>query len=112
MLISHHNFSFKTGIIPFGPGAKLANRFKDKKYQKTVKLNKLVNKYMKRQARRWGTRIDMAQKEALEKLFIPKDGDRPDAKNIMIIITDGKPTGQRKPDFTPFKQLTEALEVR
>ena len=67
---------------------------------------------MRRLARRLGTRIDMAKKIARDQLFTPGGGDRPDAPNIMIIFMDGKPTRERRPDFTPFNELTEGLEVR
>lgn len=71
-----------------------------------------MDKKFERIARKWGTRIDMAEKIARDQLFTPGGGDRPDVPNLLIILTDGKSTGERKPDFTPFSQLTEGLEVR
>ena len=62
-------------------------------------------------AKEVGTRIDKAERLALYQLFTPAGGDRPEAANKMLIFTDGRPTGHKERDFTPFKQLTEGLEV-
>lgn len=77
-----------------------------------MKLNRLVNENLKRNARKWGTRIDKAEKIARDELFTPGGGDRPNVPNLLIIFTDGRSTGEDKSDFTPFIQLTEGLEVR
>lgn len=71
-----------------------------------------MDKKFERNARKWGTRIDMAEKNARDQLFTFEGGDRPDAPNILIIFTDAKSTGEDERDFTPFSQLTEGLEVR
>ena len=102
---------FKTGIITFGPGSALGNRFNDRKYQSKVELNKLVGERFKSIANKWGTRLDKAEKRARDELFTPAGGDRLDAANVMLIFTDGRPTGHKEKDFTPFKQLTDGLEV-
>lgn len=62
-------------------------------------------------AKEWGTRIDKGESLALNRLFTSGGGDRRDAANIMLIFTDGRPTGHEEKDFTPFKQLTDGLEV-
>ena len=58
-----------------------------------------------------GTRIDKAERLAINVLFTPFGGDRPDADDLMLIFTDGQPTGDNKEDFTPFNLLTDRLEV-
>jgi len=98
------------GIITFGPGSALGNRFNDRKYQSKVELNKLVGERFKSIANKWGTRLDKAEKRARDELFTPAGGDRLDAANVMLIFTDGRPTGHKEKDFTPFKQLTDGLE--
>ena len=47
------------------------------------------------------TRTDLAMKAARDNLFSPKGGDRPDNPDIMIMLTDGKPTRQPE-DFGVF----------
>lgn len=62
-------------------------------------------------AKEVGTRIDKGMKFALNQLFTTAGGDRSYAANIMLIFTDGRPTGHNLKDFTPFKQLTDGLEA-
>ena len=81
-------------------------------YQNEQKLKTLIDQKFKNIARNWGTRIDKAQKLARDKLFTPSGGDRPGATNVMLIFTDGKPTGFKKSDFTPFTELRSGLEVK
>ena len=99
------------GIVTFGPGAASYNNFKDKRFQDKAKLRELVREKFKSIAKDWGTRIDKALKLARDKLFVPRNGDRDDAANLLFLFTDGSPTGHKEKDFTPFKELTEDLEV-
>ncbi|CAH3021139.1 unnamed protein product, partial [Porites evermanni] len=99
------------GIITFDSTAKLHNTFDNPVYQNEQKLKTLIDQKFKNIARNWGTRIDKAQKLARDKLFTPSGGDRPRATNVMLIFTDGKPTGLKKSDFTPFTELRAGLEV-
>lgn len=101
---------FKTGIITFGPGAALRHTFKDA--QNKARVEKVVDNSFKSIANKWGTRIDKGEKLALNQLFTTWGGDRSDASKVMMIFTDGKPTGHNEKDFTPLKQLTDRLEVR
>ena len=103
---------FKTGIITFGPSATLHNTFNKPTYQKEKALKTLVGNKFKIIASKWGTRIDKAEKIARDKLFTRARGDRPEATNVMLIFTDGRPTGHKEPDFTPFGPLTVGLEVK
>ena len=95
---------FKTGIITFDSNAALHNTFNNPTYQKEKALKTLVGNKFKKIASKWGTRIDKAEKIARDKLFTRARGDRPEATNVMLIFTDGKPTGYKEPDFTQFEQ--------
>ena len=103
---------FKTGIITFDSNAALHNTFNNPTYQTEKALKTLVGNKFKKIASKWGTRIDKAEKIARDKLFTRARGDRPEATNVMLIFTDGKPTGYKQPDFTPFGPLTVGLEVK
>ena len=54
-----------------------------------------------------GTRADLALMMADEKLFIPEAGDRPDAPDVVILMTDGK---TRSP-AEPFSDIVAPLKV-
>ena len=99
------------GIVTFGPGATSYNNFNDRKYHKRSDLMELVRDKFKSIAKEWGTRIDKALKLARDKLFVPRNGDRSDADNLLFLFTDGGPTGRDSKDFTPFGGLTRDLEV-
>lgn len=103
---------FKTGIITFGPSATLHNTFNKPTYQKEKALKTLVGNKFKIIASKWGTRIDKAEKIARDKLFTRARGDRPEATNVMLIFTDGRPTGYKERNFTLFGPLTVDLEVK
>ena len=53
------------------------------------------------------TRTDLALLMARDDLFTQAGGDRPDKPNVMIVLTDGKPTkpkGQKNFDFKTFAE--------
>ena len=60
----------------------------------------------------WQTRTDRALRKAVSGLFTEEAGDRPDRKNLLFVFTDGRPTGQRKPDFESVSDVVPRLEVR
>lgn len=99
------------GIVTFGPSAVSYNNFKDGIYHNKAKLLELLRQKFGSIAKTVGTRTDKALKLARDKLFNRGNGDRRDAANLLFLFTDGKPTGHRLKDFTPFKGLTEGLEV-
>ena len=104
---------FWIGIITFNANAELHNTFNNSVYQNKQKLKTLIDqKFKKTPWPKWGTRIDKAEKLALDKLFSPSGGDRPGATNVMLIFTDGEPTGLEESDFTPFTELRRGLEVK
>ena len=53
------------------------------------------------------TRTDLALIMARDELFTQAGGDRPDKPNVMIVLTDGKPTkpkGQKNFNFKTFAE--------
>ncbi len=99
-------------IGTFGPNSVILNNFKDPLYHKADKLKKVVQKF-NYVPDDWGTRIDIAMNRAGTELFTQKGGDRPNAKNVLLIISDGKPViapKDKKPSI-PFEKSTKALEV-
>ena len=61
--------------------------------------------------KKMGTRTDLALNLIATKLFTPEGGDRPEAKNVLLVFTDGLPGGWDKTPVLPFPQLTKLLEV-
>ena len=57
-------------------------------------LKRLVNNmdYLKT-----GTRTDRGLELVADQLYIPEGGDRPGARNLLIIITDGNSQGKTRP---------------
>ena len=62
---------------------------------------------------KFGTRTDLVMDLMANRSFTSGAGDRPDAKNVLLVFTDGEPSigkWDKKP-FVPFSQSTTALEV-
>ena len=89
------------GFITFNKKANLVFNFADSEYHdKDALLAKIDNEPMKLL---YGTRTDLALKMARDELFTATGGDRPDKPNVMLVITDGKPTHPKKDfDFKAF----------
>lgn len=97
----------------FGSNGEIAFNFNDPKYHNKKRLKKAAKKRYKKRPKKYGTRMDLAMDQAVREVFTPDGGDRPNAKNIMLLITDGKPyiaKWDKKP-FIPFSKSTKALEV-
>ena len=100
-------------LVTFGPDANVHNDFKSKKYYNEKKYKSLVDEEIRYVPEQWGTRTDIAENLAVTELFTKKGGDRKNAKNVMLVFTDGKPKisqSDKKP-FIPFSKSTKALEV-
>ena len=89
------------GFITFNKEANLLFDFADSEYyDKDALLAKIDNEPIKLA---YKTRTDLALKMARDELFTPSGGDRPDKPNVMLVITDGKPTHPKKDfDFKAF----------
>ena len=87
------------GLVTFNSKAFTEFTFLDEALYSKEKLKKRISEIpltMELQ-----TRTDLAMKQARDTLFSPSGGDRPEKPNIMIFLTDGKPTNQPQ-DFAMF----------
>ena len=101
------------GIVTFDFNAAVHNTFIDPQYHNKENLKSKLEDSVTPIPKGWGTRTDIAMHLAANKLFTLEGGDRPEAKNAMLILTDGKPkiaNTDTKPPI-PFSHIAEALEV-
>ena len=93
------------GFITFHNKANLGFTFSNLKYHDNdTLLAKIASEPIKLELE---TRTDLALIMARDELFTEAGGDRPDKPNVMIVLTDGKPTkpkGQKKFDFKAFAE--------
>ena len=54
-----------------------------------------------------GTRTDLALEMAADQIFSAAGGDRADAANVLVILTDGKTSGKS----APYKDVLKPLQV-
>jgi len=100
--------------ITFDIGTRIINKFKDSQYHNKMNLKARLRAAAHRAPRWWGTRTDLAMRLAVNSLFTPQGGDRPNAKNVMIIINEGKPLVSKK-DKVPwigFAQSSKVIEAK
>ncbi|KAL9951953.1 hypothetical protein ACROYT_G044713 [Oculina patagonica] len=97
-------------LITFGPSADVHNDFANKNYYNPKNFKSLVDEEIRHVPEKWGTRTDLAENLAVTDLFTKGGGDRPNAKNVMLVFTDGKPKRADKVPFIPFSKSTKALE--
>lgn len=82
------------GFITFHNKANMVFNFSDSQYhEKNALLQKITNEPIKLELQ---TRTDLALKMARYQLFTEAGGDRPNKPNVMIVLTDGKPTHPSK----------------
>ena len=87
------------GLVTFNNKASTEFTFSDETLYSKEKLKERISKIpLKLEGQ---TRTDLAMKEARDKLFSPSGGDRLEKPNIMLFLTDGKPTRQPQ-DFGTF----------
>ena len=93
------------GFITFHNKANMVFTFSNPKYHdKDVLLEKIASEPIKLE---FETRTDLALIMARDELFTEAGGDRPDKPNVMIVLTDGKPTkpkGNKKFNFKTFAE--------
>ena len=93
------------GLITFHNKANLVFNFANSVYHdKDALLKKIASEPIKLELE---TRTDLALIMARDELFTEAGGDRPDKPNVMIMLTDGKPTkpkGQKKFNFKVFAE--------
>ena len=72
-------------------------KFSDSQFhEKDALLKKIAEEPIKLELK---TRTDLALKMADGELFTKAGGDRPNKPNVMIVLTDGKPTHPKKLGF-------------
>lgn len=102
-------------LVTFDIDVVIHNNFTDSRYYNKKALEKKLKRILKRAPKGWGTRADIALFEAATKLFTPEGGDRPDAVDVVLVLTDGKqrifPKNDKKP-FMQFSETTKALEIK
>lgn len=93
------------GFITFHNKANLVFAFSNSDYHdKDTLITKIASEPIKLESE---TRTDLALIMARDELFSQAGGDRPDKPNVMIVLTDGKPTkpkGQKKFNFKTFAE--------
>ncbi|KAL9951951.1 hypothetical protein ACROYT_G044709 [Oculina patagonica] len=101
-------------LITFGPSADVHNDFANQNYYNPESFKSLVDQEIRYVPVDYGTRTDLAENLAVTDLFTKGGGDRPDAKNVMLVFTDGKPLVAKKDNvpFIPFSETTKALESK
>ena len=87
------------GLITFNREAVTEFTFSDKSLYNKENLKKRIEQIPL--TLEFQTRTDRALEAARDVLFSPSGGDRPANPNVMIMLTDGKPTHQRQ-DFATF----------
>ena len=106
------------GFITFDRKVKIHHNFATQLYyNKQAAFKLLVKKKVLLVPGRnqWGTRSDIALHKAATELFTSNDGDRPDAKNVLLVLTDGKQFMLKQDQtilpFQNFSESTKTLEV-
>ncbi|RMX59135.1 hypothetical protein pdam_00009824, partial [Pocillopora damicornis] len=96
----------------FANTADIHNKLNNKEYYDAGKLRKAVKEIFMVRPKKFGTRTDLALDLAAREVFTAAGGDIPKAKNVLIIVTDGKPhiPKREKKTFIPFETSTKALE--
>ena len=100
------------GFITFNGKANTVFTFADSQYHdKKTLLTKIANEPI---VLAFQTRTDIALLKARYELFTKAGGDRPDKPNVMIFLTDGKPTHPtREFDFKAFAEnIAKEFKVR
>lgn len=99
------------GFVTFNKKAQMEFKFSDSQFHdKDALLKKIAQEPLTLQLK---TRTDLALKMADEELFTEAGGDRPDKPNILIVLTDGKPTLPNVDfDFSAFaKEISKHFKV-
>ena len=93
-------------IMTYAGDPTIHNTLADTKYHSKASLKKLIENIPNKLGS--PTRTDKALEAARDKVFTAENGDRPDAPNVMIVLTDG---GTQKRKSTPYEKITPGLDV-
>ena len=100
-------------VITFDYEVTVQRNFKDKRYQNIEEFKTKLRENIMRIPPDWGTRADLALDLVATNVFTLTGGDRPNATNVLIVVTDGiphVPQGDKRP-LIPFINTTKVLEV-
>lgn len=92
-------------IVTYSKDAKIRVSLDDPKYHSVEALHDLLDEMKDKDKLGNPTRTDNALKTVGEKVFVEKNGDRPESPNIMIIFTDGGTHKSSKPYSTVLPTL-------
>ena len=103
------------GFITFAVNATLHSNFSNPFYYNDDNLKKKVTKEVNIEQDEDATRTDLALNLTLTELFSKDGGDRPNARNVLLIFTDGHPlyidrAWDDRPEI-PLSSFQEALKV-
>ena len=93
------------GYILFAKTPNLLNTFADTKYYSRENVHSLLTSIPDQL--QGGTFIDKALIKANNSLFTPMGGDRPEAPNVLVLMTDGRTNKASR----PFSEIVPSLRV-
>ena len=101
------------GLITFDKFTRLVFNFSDSEYYNLDSLEKKIESEPTEKAKGYGTRTDLALIMARDELFTQAGGDRQNSPNVMLLLTDGKPSGlPENRNFAVFsKNIVKDFEV-
>ena len=95
------------GFITFHEKAQMVFKFADSQYHdENALLQKIAEEPRKLELY---TRTDLALIMARDQLFTEEGGDRPDKPNVMIVLTDGRPTKPKGDKSFNFKEFADKI---
>ena len=95
------------GFITFHEKAQMVFKFSDSQYHdENALLQKIAEEPRKLELY---TRTDLALIMARDQLFTEEGGDRPDKPNVMIVLTDGRPTKPKGDKNFDFKEFADKI---
>ncbi|PFX13191.1 Cartilage matrix protein, partial [Stylophora pistillata] len=97
-------------LVTFAKEVVIESDFNDQSYHQENDLKDLVQEKLRVIPKFWGTRTDLAMDLVARELFTKQGGDRPDAKNFIVVFTDGKPF-KSKWDNRPDISFEDSLEI-
>jgi len=95
-------------IVTYAKIAEVRVSLDDPKYYSNEALEELLDEMKENDKLGSPTRTDVALKTVGEKVFVEKNGDRPESPNIMIVFTDGKTHKSSEPYDTVIPTLERA----
>ena len=103
------------GFVTFAVNATVHNKFSNPSYYNASNLKSKVKKKVRVKPVRDSTRTDLAMQLAETELFTKDGGHRPNAKSVLLLITDGRPVFVNKDwdnrSEVSTSNITKQLEV-